>query len=105
MHSVGDCQGLVAPHDYQVVVVAVGGFVSEIVAAGDDGTVLGVAGIDDDDLVVDDGVAGAEQLGPEIAERHPYRGGPDHHDAAAVPAGPPNRGWRQFVRDALGVNI
>ena len=73
VHSVSDGQGLVAPHDHEVVVVTVGRLVSEVVAAGDDGAVVGVAGVDDDDLVVDDGVPGTEQLGAEIAER-PWSG-------------------------------
>ena len=48
VHGLGDGQGLVAPHDHQVVVVTVRGLVSEVVAAGDDGAVLRVAGVDDE---------------------------------------------------------
>jgi hypothetical protein len=46
--------------DRHVFVVVVGGAVAEIVASGDDDAIVGER-IDDDDLVVNDGVAGLIQ--------------------------------------------
>jgi hypothetical protein len=72
VHSIGDGQGLIAADDHEVIVVTVGRFIPEVVASGDDDAVFGVAGVDDDDLVVDDGVPGAEQLGTCQAGRSTY---------------------------------
>jgi len=51
-----------APHDDEVLIVGIRGFVTEVVAAEGDDAVHRVHGVEDEDLVVDDGLADSQDL-------------------------------------------
>jgi hypothetical protein len=69
MDGVGDRQIAVAIDDQEVLVVAIGRLVAEVVTAGDNGAVLFVEGIDYDYLVVDYGVSRRQQFRPDLPSR------------------------------------
>ena len=86
MHRVGGREGLVALDDHQVLVVFVRSLVTEIVAAGDDGRIV-FHRVDDDDLIVHDGMADGQHLGLEVARdrRAGQVRGPHDRDVRHLP--------------------
>ena len=100
MHRVRDRKFAVPLNDQKVLVVAVGGLVSQVVAASYDSAVLLVQGIDHNDLVVDDRVPRGEELGPEVAERDSDRCRANDRDFALISSRPPDR-WRRQLDGAF----
>lgn len=69
MDGVGASQRPVAPDDGQVLVVGVGGLEAEVVAAGDHHAIFLRHRVDDDDLVMHDGMPDLQQFLVEVGDR------------------------------------
>ena len=90
VNPIGDSQISISSDDQKVLIIVVRSLVSKVMATRDDCTVVFIQWVDDNDFVVNDCMARAQEFGMQITDWRADRGRPYHRDTAILTFRPPD---------------